>query len=131
MEYATISDWHKNSDDIVYVSGEDALHPDVLVQTTDTAIRNCIDKAKDGALIVFPQVWKALKSADADVLYAAGGQPWQDFMDDIIVFYACRLQLFGKPIPIIKMEPVFDGIVKKIDSERGIVDTRAQAQVPP
>jgi hypothetical protein len=55
---------------------------------------------KKDARIVFPQVWNAIKNVDVDALYAAGGQPWIDFMSDIACFYVCRYHLFGSHIPI-------------------------------
>jgi hypothetical protein len=121
MEHSTIADWHQNKDDIVYVCGEEALLPNVLVQTTDKSIKKCLQMAKENPVPAYQQATKDIKNADVDALYNAGGMAWQGFMDAIIVYYACRYHIFGLPIPIIDPDAKFKEEVKSIHSERGVI----------
>jgi hypothetical protein len=84
----------------LYISGADCFKPDVFVQTTRTHIKELMDMTtKNDAKIIFPQVWGALKNTNTDTVYARGGEEWDNFMEDILIYYVCRFKLFGTPMP--------------------------------
>lgn len=112
MSSQTIAEFAKDKD-CIFVSGKDIMFPDVVVQTSHKGLEKLLDESKDDARSVFPVVWKAIKNVNVDALYNAGGEPWQDFMDDILIMYACRFHLFGMPIPVLyKTDRVMKGAAK-------------------
>ena len=89
-------------DEFVVISGHDAFHPDVMVKTTNAAIRGLFESTnKEEAKSVFPQVWNSIKNVDSDALFKRGGKAWDNFMNDILIYYVCRLHLFNHPIPVV------------------------------
>ena len=88
------------------VSGADVFCPDVVVRTTKKEITEMMNEfSADDCRKVFPQVWKVIKNTNTDALYTAGGRPWANFMEDILIYYVCRFKLFGTPIPCIVDDP--------------------------
>lgn len=82
------------------LSGHDAFHPDVAVQTTRQELERMLDTiTKDEACVMFPRIWAAIKNIDAGALYRRGGKRWNNFCNDIVIYYVCRNILFGKLIP--------------------------------
>ena len=89
----------------VYILGDDALHPDVLVKTTHEEIKGVIESyEKDGlARCHFPQIWANIKKVNTDELWATGSsKQLANFNNDILLFYVCRYVLFKKPIPLVE-----------------------------
>ena len=86
----------------VYLSGADALLPDVIIQTTMEQIEDMINTTtKEDAKMIMSQVWNAIKNVNVDAIYAEKGQAWSNLMDDILIFYTCRFVLFNMPMPIV------------------------------
>ena len=89
----------------LYISGADCFKPDVFVQTTHAHIKELMEMTtKNDAKIIFPQVWGALKNTNTDTVYARGGEDWDNFMEDILIYYVCRFKLFGTPMPSVGAE---------------------------
>ena len=50
------------------------------------------------AHLVYPEVWGSLRDVD----YASlDEEEWDTLKEVIIIYYICRLRLFGKPLPLI------------------------------
>jgi hypothetical protein len=91
--------------EILYISGADCFKPDVIVQTTHKEIKKLMnDTSKNDAKAIFLQVWGNLKNTDSDIVYARGGTEWSNLMNDILIYYVCRVKLFGTPIPSVSAE---------------------------
>ena len=89
----------------LYIAGADCFKPDVFVQTTYTQIKELMrTTSREEAKIIFPQVWNVLKNTDTDVVYARGGEDWDNLMQDIIIYYVARFKLFGTPMPSVSAE---------------------------
>ena len=80
------------------------------VETTDENIQQNITFAKSQTLqhlkSIFRSVYGTLVQYDEPTLqqhFIAKNKEWTDWCDDVVVFYAVRLVLFKKVIPIIKM----------------------------
>ena len=48
-----------------------------------------------------------------DNIYKEQGTPWQNFMDDIVLYYVARLVLTETPIPL-SIESSLDGVPKNM-----------------
>jgi hypothetical protein len=84
------------------VSGHDAFHPDVIVQTTSSELNHMLQTtSKEEAKLLFPLVWSAIKNVEPSILHGRGGKAWSNFCSDIILYYVCRYQLFGTLIPTV------------------------------
>ena len=85
----------------ILLSGKDVFLPDVCVKIEmDNFCKMIETTSKDEAALIFPQVWKSLKNVDTDKLYREKGEAWDNLMDDIPIFYACRFVLFKTPAPV-------------------------------
>ena len=88
----------------VLVSASDAFHKNVVVRTTKQAICELIlimKKDKEDFLRhLFVRLSKSIQNANSHELYKKGGVEWRKFMDDILLYYACRFILFNKQMPI-------------------------------
>ena len=99
-----IGDISKKGNKTLYVCGHDAGFPDLIVKTDEKTLRYYL-KNKSHAKQIFGTVWKAIKDVQIDKLYTKGGEDWDNFCDDIIIFMCCRQILFGTPIPICANPP--------------------------
>jgi len=102
----------------IILSGTECGHPDVAVATTTTKMAETFDwliDKPDKPAFVFACAWKAIKAANSDDLYRRGGRAWNDFMDDIVIFYVARQLLFNKPVPIVQHP---DMIKRVVDLEK-------------
>jgi hypothetical protein len=95
----------KRGNKVLYVCGHDAGFPDLIVKTDEKFLRFALEQSKVKAKQVFGSVWRAIKDIKIDEVYQAGGQDWQNFCDDVVIFLCCRQVLFGTPIPICANPP--------------------------
>lgn len=88
----------------LFVSGRDAFHPDVSVETNWSVIKPILEECladKQMAAASFKGTWTNLKNANTDKLFADKGQAWQDFCDDLVLYYCARVALFKMPMPML------------------------------
>ena len=88
----------------------DELGLDILVKTDryqfDRMLEICgAVMDREDAAHIFKKVWSVIKNTDVDKIYDV--QPaWNNFCDDIAMFFTVRWILFKKPVPIVKQSIV-------------------------
>ncbi len=90
--------------DRLTISGADAFHPDVFIKTTRQELDQVMDEITlDIAKRILPNVWRAIKAADKDAIYRRGGKKWDDFCNQIVLYYIARFRVFGLPFPMVEL----------------------------
>jgi hypothetical protein len=104
----------------IFLNGEEAGMPEVIVQTTHATVEEMINKySKKVCKNVFPKVWNVLKNTNVDATYNEGGEAWSNLMDDILIFYICRHKLFGTLLPCV-VNPKLTSHTEKIGSTKSV-----------
>jgi hypothetical protein len=89
--------------EILYITAEDIGFKDVIVQTTkkeiDVLINRAYTRGKDKCIDIFKSIWNNIKNVDVDKIYHEGGINWNNFMNDIVLFYVYRFIVLNKPMP--------------------------------
>jgi hypothetical protein len=87
----------------ILISGQDALMPGVVFwRKSKDVLKMCEDYAelpKPKLKEIMVNVWKNIKSADLEKVYAEQGKAWEELQLDIEEFYYVRNALFNTPVP--------------------------------
>jgi hypothetical protein len=79
---------------------------DIRVITSNNHITSILDIIKSkGVKTVYLQALGRMLAYHkiSDNIYKKGGKIWDELCFDIVIYYCCRVLLFNKPIPIVKM----------------------------
>ena len=105
----TIADLKKMDEvgEFVYIIGREANHPDVVIKSKNEAVWKMLSflshKPPQELLREFAVVSKLIDvcSETTDRLVKEGGEPWEEFCNDVVNYYCYSSTLFNHPIPII------------------------------
>lgn len=91
-------------------SGIDAGFPELVVETTADSVskqlkslKRHLKQSKIQFFLTLKSIEKALsiaKEKDFLTMYEEQGEPWQNLMDDVMLYYCSRFLLFKTPMPI-------------------------------
>jgi len=96
-----------NAPEFVYIAGNLAGYPDVVVKTTNEIVLSAIhswehDTPKSQLKKILCRIYIALRNKDIDKIYREQGEEWQNFCDDIVLYYTLMLVLkMIKYIPLV------------------------------
>jgi hypothetical protein len=80
---------------------------DIRVITSDSHIQERLEGIRErGVKMTYLHALKLMveySQKDTDKIYKKQGKIWQNMCEDIVIYYCCRVLLFKKPIPIVKM----------------------------
>ncbi len=93
-----------NANEIIYVSATSLGHPNVVVQTTPGKLAEYIGvfemKSKETVTAELAILTQSLHvDISIDDMFTAQGKRWEDFCNDIVLYYTARFVLSGEPIP--------------------------------
>ena len=116
----TIADLKQVKDfgEFVYVLGNEAKHPDLVIQARNEDIAKVITELSDYAVPRLRREFMVVSKninipmVITDRLKAEGGRPWSNFCDDLVNYYCYRAVLFKRPIPVLT-QAQYDDLVKK------------------
>lgn len=95
----------RDDDEKILVDGNEMGHDDCAVLTTHGRIKELLATlTKEQARAVFIGAYNEWRGVDTDALHAAGGEPWNNFTHDIVLFYVARHLLFGRRIPVMPFD---------------------------
>jgi hypothetical protein len=95
------------------VNCADVGFPDMFIRTTDEEVqmtlhllKNDKQQAKTVMVAALIHLTHIKRTGTLDHIYTdTNRKTWQDFCDDIVVFYIARYVLYGKQIPLVSQPP--------------------------
>jgi tRNA U34 5-methylaminomethyl-2-thiouridine-forming methyltransferase MnmC len=99
---------HIKSEDVkdneyVFLDCEEMGYKTVAVRAKHKDILDVLKETKENCMRSMLSALKHTRNVDIDKIYNENGQAWQDFCDDVAIYYAARFKVTNKLIPICKM----------------------------
>jgi hypothetical protein len=101
--------------DTVRLDCKDIGYPGVAIDTTHQEIMEMLSEPKKECRAILPQVKRALMNKDIDKMYNEKGEEWQDFCNDVALYYTCRMVVYGTIIPICAVNGISPNPVGDMD----------------